>query len=65
MEAIHIYPTKAQEKVIIAFLEAIDVPFDKEVELPAHVLKGIEAGKADIISGRSMTLDEFKSKKRG
>jgi hypothetical protein len=64
MEAIHIYPTKDQEKAVIAFLEALEVPFDKGEELPEHVLKGIQTGRAEIRAGRYMTLDEFKHRKR-
>lgn len=64
MEAIHIYPTKDQEEAVIAFLEAMDVPFDREEELPEHVLKGIQTGREEIQAGRYMTLDEFKNRKR-
>lgn len=64
MEAIHVYPTKDQEKAVIAFLEAMQVPFDKEEELPEHVLKGIQAGRDEIKAGRYMTLDEFRNRKR-
>ena len=64
MEAIHVYPTKDQEEAVIAFLEAMQVPFDKEEELPEHVLKGIQTGREEIQAGRYMTLDEFKNRKR-
>ena len=64
MEAIHVYPTKDQEKAVIAFLEVMQVPFDKEEELPEHVLKGIQAGRDEIKAGRYMTLDEFRNRKR-
>ncbi|PSL29522.1 hypothetical protein [Dyadobacter jiangsuensis] len=64
MEAIHIYPTKDQEEAVIAFLEAMEVPFDREEELPEHVLKGIQTGREEIQAGRYMTLDEFKNRKR-
>lgn len=65
MEAIHIYPSKEQEKAVISFLEAMEVPFDREVELPPHVLKGIEKGRKEIAAGRYITLDEFKNRKHG
>jgi len=64
MEAIHIYPTKDQEKAVIAFLEAMKVPFDRDEELPEHVLKGIQTGREEIQAGRYMTLEEFKNRKR-
>lgn len=64
MEAIHVYPTKDQEKAVIAFLEAMKVPFDREEELPEHVLKGIQTGREEIQAGRYMTLNEFKNRKR-
>lgn len=64
MEAIHVYPTKDQEKAVIAFLEAMKVPFDREEELPGHVLKGIQTGREEIQAGRYMTLNEFKNRKR-
>lgn len=64
MEAIHIYPSKDQEEAVIAFLEAMEVPFDREEELPEHVLKGIQTGREEIQADRYMTLDEFKNRKR-
>lgn len=64
MEAIHVYPTKDQEKAVIAFLEAMQVPFDKDEELPEHVIKGIQAGREEIQAGRYMTLDEFRNRKQ-
>lgn len=63
MEAIHVYPNKDQEKAVIAFLEAMQVPFDIDEELPEHVLKGIETGREQIRAGRHMTLDEFINRK--
>ncbi|SDE65150.1 hypothetical protein SAMN04487996_106120 [Dyadobacter soli] len=64
MEAIHVYPTKDQEKAVIAFLEEMRIPFDKDEELPEHVLKGIETGREEIRAGKYMTLDEFISRKQ-
>ncbi|MBO9614558.1 MAG: hypothetical protein J7619_17795 [Dyadobacter sp.] len=63
MEAIHVYPTKDQEKAVIAFLEAMQVPFYKDEELPEHVLKGIQTGREEIQAGHYMTLDEFRNRK--
>jgi hypothetical protein len=64
MAAYVVYPTKAQEKVIKAFLEALNVSFEKQEEevLPEHVLQGIAKGQQDIKAGRSITLEEFKKK---
>lgn len=64
MEAIHVYPTKDQEEAVIAFLEAMEVPFERDEALPEHVLKGIQAGREEIKAGRYMTLDEFINRKR-
>ncbi|MCF0071699.1 hypothetical protein LZD49_14565 [Dyadobacter sp. CY261] len=64
MEAIHIYPTKDQERAVIAFLEAMEVAFDRDEELPEHVLKGIQTGREEIQAGRYITLNEFKNRKR-
>jgi len=63
MEAIHVYPSKDQEKAVIAFLKAMKVPFDRDEELPEHVMKGIQAGRKEIQAGRYMTLDEFRNRK--
>ncbi|OJV18587.1 MAG: hypothetical protein BGO21_23945 [Dyadobacter sp. 50-39] len=64
MEAIHVYPTKDQEEAVIAFLEAMQVQFDKHEELPEYVLKGIETGREEIREGLYMTLEEFINRKR-
>ncbi|WP_439559493.1 hypothetical protein [Dyadobacter sp.] len=63
METLHIYPSKAQAKVIIAFLEAQNIPFVKEDSLPAHVLDGIERGFEDVKAGRTMTMEEFQHRR--
>ncbi len=56
-------PTEEQEKIVTAFLEALDISFEKEDEaLPPHVLEGIARGQADIAAGRTMSFDEFKSR---
>ena len=59
-----IHPTDEQEKVVKAFLEALNIDFvkDNDDELPPHVLEGIARGEADIEAGRFITFDEFKSK---
>ena len=59
-----IYPTDEQEKFVKAFLEALEISFEKDdvEDLPQHVLKGIAEGQADIEAGRFITLDEFKKR---
>jgi predicted transcriptional regulator len=56
-----IHPTDEQEKVVKAFLEALDISFIKEEEdeLPQHVLDGIAKGKAQIAAGQYLTHEEF------
>jgi hypothetical protein len=63
METIHVYPTKAQEKVVVAFLQSLKIPFEKPESLPAHVLAGIQKGKDDVEAGRTMTFEEFQKRK--
>ena len=63
METLHVYPKKGQQKVVEAFLEALKVPFEKQEVLPDHVLQGIQKGKEDIKSGRTITLDEFENRR--
>nr|WP_294792923.1 DUF2683 family protein [uncultured Mucilaginibacter sp.] len=61
MSTFVIHPTEEQEKVVKAFLEALDIPFAKDdEELPPHVLKGIKKGQDDIAAGHFFTHDEFK-----
>jgi hypothetical protein len=64
MAAYIVYPSKKQEKVIKAFFEALEIPFEEKVEenLPTHVLDGIAKGQADILAGRTVSLDEFKKR---
>ncbi|MES2426317.1 MAG: hypothetical protein V4560_05060 [Bacteroidota bacterium] len=58
-----IHPVGDQEKIVKAFLEALDISFEKEDDrLPLHVLEGIAKGQADIAAGRTMSFDEFKSR---
>jgi len=60
MSTILINPTEEQEKVVIAFLEALGISFSKEGEkLPPHVLEGIARGLADIEAGKFITHEEF------
>nr|WP_067063095.1 DUF2683 family protein [Mucilaginibacter sp. L294] len=67
MSTFVIHPTGEQEKIVKAFLEALDISFvkDEEVEeLPEHVLKGIQRSREDIKAGRTMTFEEFKSRNK-
>ncbi|SEO65373.1 hypothetical protein [Mucilaginibacter sp. OK283] len=59
-----VHPAKSQEKIIKAFFEALEIPFEEQDEemLPAHVLDGIAKGQADILAGRTISLDEFKKR---
>lgn len=64
MAAYVIYPTDEQQKVVKAFLDALEISFvtnDSE-ELPSHVLKGIKQGEADYEAGEYTSLDDFKAK---
>lgn len=55
-----INPTDEQERVVKAFLEALDISFIKEDDiLPPHVLEGIAKGQAQIAAGRFITHEEF------
>ena len=61
METLIVYPTKAQEKAVTAFLKALNVQFEKKEEvLPPHVLAGIKKGQEDIKAGDTFSYDEFK-----
>ena len=52
-----------QEKIVKAFLEALDIHFEKEDEsLPEQVLEGIKRGQEDAAAGRFTTFEEFKKK---
>jgi hypothetical protein len=63
MSTFVIHPTVEQEKVVKAFLEAMDIHFEKEDDvLPAHVLEGIKRGQEDADAGRFITFEEFKKK---
>jgi hypothetical protein len=64
MSTFLVLPTEEQEKVVKAFLEALEISFvkDDEEELPPHVLEGIARGQADIEAGRFVTFEEFKKK---
>ncbi len=61
MSTLTIYPTIEQEKVVKAFLEALDISFVATEEvLPPHVLQGIAKGQQDIKKGNTITFEEFK-----
>ena len=63
MEALHVYPKKNQQKAVEAFLEALNVPYEKEEILPDHVIQGIHKGLDDIKAGRTITLEEFERRR--
>ena len=64
MSTFVIHTDKEQEKIVRAFLEALDISFEKDDNetLPPHVLDGIARGREDIAAGRFVTFDEFKKK---
>lgn len=64
MEAYVVYPSKAQEKVIKAFFEALNIPFEKKEDevLPPHVIEGIAKGQADIQAGLTVSFEDFKKR---
>ena len=63
MSTFVIHPNVEQEKIVKAFLEALDIHFEKEDEtLPEHVLEGIKRGQEDAAAGRFKTFEEFKKK---
>ncbi len=65
MSTFVIHPTGEQEKIVKAFLEALDISFVKDnenEELPEYVVKGIQQGMDDFDAGKYITLDEFKKK---
>jgi hypothetical protein len=64
MSTFLVYPTDEQEKIVKAFLEALEISFvkDDDEELPPHVLAGIARGQADIATGRFITFEEFKER---
>jgi len=61
METFIVYPTKEQEKMVSAFLKALNVHFEKKEEvLPQHVLDGIKKAQEDIKGVNTLTYEEFK-----
>jgi len=64
MSTFLVYPTNEQEKIVKAFLEALEISFvkDDDEELPPHVLAGMARGQADIAAGRFITFEEFKER---
>ena len=62
METLLVYPTKAQQKAVTAFLKALNVQFEKKEEvLPKHVIEGIKKGQEDFKNGNTVSYEEFKS----
>lgn len=60
----HCTSIKISEQAVIAFLEALKIPFEKQEEqLPLYVLEGIIRGREDFQTGRTVTLDEFKKRR--
>ena len=64
MSTFVIHTDKEQEKIVKAFLEALDISFEKDDNdtLPSYVLEGIAKGQEDFKAGRTMSFDEFKSR---
>jgi len=64
MNAYIVHPNKSQEKALRAFLEALQVPFERQDEevLPSHVIEGIRQGQADVDAGRTISFEAFKEK---
>jgi len=65
MSTFVINTTEDQEKIVKAFLEALEISFvksDETEELPEHVIKGIKEGMEDFEAGRYITMDEFKKR---
>jgi hypothetical protein len=61
MATLIVYPTKAQQKSVIAFLRALKVQFEKKhASLPPHVLAGIKKGQEDIEARDTLSYEEFK-----
>ena len=63
MSTFLISATEEQDKIIEAFLEALEINFvknDDSETLPEHVIKGIREGIEDFEAGRFITMDEFK-----
>jgi len=53
-----ITPLTEHEKIVEAFLNALEIPFVKEEEeaLPEHVLEGIKRNEEDFKAGRTITF---------
>ena len=67
MSTFVIHATEEQEKIVKAFLEALNISFEQGEgveELPEYVLKGIQQSREDIQAGRTMTFEEFKSRNK-
>lgn len=57
-----VYPNIPQEKALKAFLDALEIPFEKipDAELPKHVSDGIAQGQADVEAGAQFHLMSLK-----
>ena len=65
MSTFVINTTDEQEKIVEAFLDALEISFFKSGDaehLPEHVIKGIQEGMEDFEAGRFITFEEFKKK---
>lgn len=63
METYIIHPTKEQAKVVKAFLEALNVTFEKKQDkLPIHVTESVKKAQEEVDSGKTVSYEEFKRK---
>ena len=63
MEAIVIHPESIEQlKTVKAVLKALNVPFEKQVALPAHVTKSINQGMEQYENGKVISVKQFKEK---
>lgn len=64
MDTYIVHPNKSQEKALRAFLEALQVPFERKSDevLPAHVIESIRRGQTDVDMGRTLSFEAFKEK---
>ncbi len=63
MEAILIHPENAEQlKTVKAVLKALNVRFEKQIPLPAHVASSVEKGLEQYEKGEAISLEDFKKK---
>jgi hypothetical protein len=56
-----VYPNQEQEKVMKAFMEALEISFVKEDDtVPPYVLAGIARAREDVKAGRVMSKEEVR-----